>query len=144
VDLECQAGESAVYFTWNHEIGPGFMFFTSWPDFDRVWPILLVFKFKTRFYTFYTIWLVKSSDFTSQNSFLITLSGISHFFGFVQYLLMSEMEIFVWTVHWRQNQEHERKNKEKGEHILSNFRQNQQCSLPQVGRLRGDNIFHFV
>jgi hypothetical protein len=29
--------------------------------------------------------------------------------------------------------------KKKGEKILSNFRQNQQCSLYQVGRLRGDN-----
>jgi hypothetical protein len=31
--------------------------------------------------------------------------------------------------------------KEKIEQILSNFRQNQKCSFPQVGRLRGDNIF---
>jgi hypothetical protein len=53
------------------------------------------------------------------------------FFGFVRYLPTPELEIFVGIVHWRQSQEHERKNKkrEKGEQILSNFRQNQQCSL---------------
>ena len=33
--------------------------------------------------------------------------------------------------------------KKKGEQTLINFRQNQQCSLSQVGRLRGDNIFPF-
>jgi hypothetical protein len=33
---------------------------------------------------------------------------------------------------------------EKGEQIISNFRQNQQCSLPQVLRLRDDSIFPFA
>jgi len=33
---------------------------------------------------------------------------------------------------------------EKENKILSNFRQDQECSLPQVGRLGGDNIFPFV
>ena len=52
-------------------------------------------------------------------------------FGFVRYLPMPELKIFVGIVHWRQSQEHERKNKkrENEEQILSNFRQNQQCSL---------------
>jgi hypothetical protein len=27
---------------------------------------------------------------------------------------------------------------------FSNLRQNQQCSLPKPGCLRGDNIFHFT
>jgi hypothetical protein len=64
----------------------------------------------------------------------------------VRYLPTPELEIFVGIVHWRKSQEHERKNKksEKGEQILSNFRQNQQCSLPQVGRLGGDSIFPFA
>jgi hypothetical protein len=54
------------------------------------------------------------------------------FFGFVRYLPTPELKIFIGIVHWRQSQEYERKNKkrEKGEQILSNFRQNQQCSLP--------------
>jgi hypothetical protein len=34
--------------------------------------------------------------------------------------------------------------KQKENKILSNFRQNQQCSLPYVGRLRGDSIFFFA
>jgi hypothetical protein len=34
--------------------------------------------------------------------------------------------------------------KEKGEQILRNFRQNKQCNLPQVERLRGNNIFPFA
>jgi len=34
--------------------------------------------------------------------------------------------------------------KGKGEQILNNFRQNQQCSLLYVERLRGDNIFSFA
>jgi quinol monooxygenase YgiN len=34
-----------------------------------------------------------------------------------------------------------KKKKEKREQILSNFRQNQQCSLSQVGCLMVDNIF---
>jgi len=33
------------------------------------------------------------------------------FFGFVQYLPTPELKIFVGIVHWRQSQEHERKNK---------------------------------
>jgi hypothetical protein len=33
---------------------------------------------------------------------------------------------------------------EKEEQIISNFRQNQQCSLPQIGCLRDDNIFPFA
>jgi len=33
---------------------------------------------------------------------------------------------------------------EKKEQIISNFRQNQQCSFSQVGRLRGDSIFSFA
>jgi len=33
------------------------------------------------------------------------------FFGFVRYLPTPELEIFVGIVHWRQSQEHERKNK---------------------------------
>jgi hypothetical protein len=57
---------------------------------------------------------------------------------------MLELEIFIGIIYWRKSQEHERKNKkEKGEQILSNFRQNKQCSLPQVERLRGDSIFFF-
>jgi hypothetical protein len=48
------------------------------------------------------------------------------FLGFVRYLATPELEIFIGIVHWRQSQEHERKNKkrEKREQILSNFRQN--------------------
>jgi hypothetical protein len=69
-------------------------------------------------------------------------SEISQFFRFVQYLPTPELEIFVWTVHWHlswkysyelftdtkvRNMMGRIKNKgekEKGEHILSNFRQN--------------------
>jgi len=32
----------------------------------------------------------------------------------------------------------------KKDKTLGNFKQNQQCSLPQVEHLRGDNIFHFM
>jgi hypothetical protein len=60
-------------------------------------------------------------------------SGVLHFFGFVRYLPTPELEIFIGIVHWRQSQEHERKDKKgKREQILSNFKQNQQCSLPWV------------
>jgi hypothetical protein len=34
--------------------------------------------------------------------------------------------------------------KKKGEQILSNFKQNQQCNLAQVGHLKGDIIFLFA
>jgi hypothetical protein len=33
------------HFSTNHEIRPVFMFFTGWPHFMRVWPILPVFEF---------------------------------------------------------------------------------------------------
>jgi len=33
------------------------------------------------------------------------------------------------------------KTKKNREKTLNNFRQNQQCNLSQVGRLRGDSIF---
>jgi hypothetical protein len=49
--------------------------------------------------------------------------GILYFLGFVQYLPTPELEIFVGNVHWRQSQEHDRKNKKNEEQILSNFRQ---------------------
>jgi hypothetical protein len=33
------------HFSRNRKLGPVFMFFTGWPDFMRVWPILPVFEF---------------------------------------------------------------------------------------------------
>jgi len=32
----------------------------------------------------------------------------------------------------------------KTQQTLSNLKQNQRCSVTQVGRLRGDNIFHYA
>jgi hypothetical protein len=60
----------------------------------------------------------------------------------VRYLPTPELEIFIGIIYCRKSQEHEKKNKkEKGEQILSNFRQIKQCSLPQVELLSGDSIF---
>jgi hypothetical protein len=44
------------------------------------------------------------------------------------------LEIFIGIVHWRQSQEHERKDKKgKREQILSNFRQ-KPAMQPALGR----------
>jgi hypothetical protein len=40
---------------------------------------------------------------------------ISHFFKLVQYLPTLELEMFISTVHWRQSQEYDRKNKKEEE-----------------------------
>jgi len=76
---------------------------------------------------------------------LASKSWISHFLGCIIFINTRVwLKIFVINVHDVKVGNIIWKIKKKEKHFFSDFRQDWQCSLFQVVRLRGDNIFHFT